>query len=134
MQVTWRADRSQVAEPFATNVTTCLAGVESDAACVITCGARDPAVEAAGYAAWEADHAQPKFTDPANSAHCCVPALAVDFTLVKDGKDDWDSSDPDWQAIIAAVRASPDLHPGADFGDDDHIEAVGWRRIRDASA
>lgn len=132
MSCTWNVDRSLVAEPFASDVTELLTNDPAD--WFITCGARDPAMEAAGYAAWEADHSQPKFTDPSNSAHCCVPALAVDVTLVKDGQDDWTYTDDNWQRMIQAVRESPRLHSGADFGDEDHIEAVAWRRIRDGTA
>lgn len=131
MSCTWRADRAQVAEPFASNVTALLTADSGD--WVITCGARDPAVEAAGYAAYLADPTQPKFTNPDNSAHCCVPALAVDVTLRAGSTDDWNYDDADWQRMIAAVRASPSLHSGADFPpppDQDHIEAVNWRALR----
>ena len=98
---------------------------------VITTGWRDPAVEAAGYAAWQADHSKPKFTNPDNSAHCCTPALAVDVTLVKGDTDDWDYTDADWQRMVNAVIASPHLHSlGPSIGDWDHIERVNWRAFR----
>ena len=125
--VTWKADRSQVAEPFATHVNDLLAADAGD--WFITCGARDPAVEAAGYAAWLADNTKPKYTDPKNSAHCAVPALAVDLTLVTNGTDNWDYQGPDWRRLVAGVRASPFLHSLDSIGDTDHIEAVHWRQI-----
>jgi hypothetical protein len=134
MSCTWRVDRSLVAEPFASDVTAILEADPGD--WVVTCGARDPAVEAAGYAAYLAHPTTaPKFTDPANSAHCCVPALAVDVTLVVGDADDWTYTDAAWQRMIAAVRASPHCHSGADFPppnppDQDHIEASNWRSLR----
>lgn len=107
---------------------------------VVTSGDRDGAVEQAGYAAWLADPTQPKFTNPANSAHVGAnfpdgKSRALDVTLVRDGKDVWDYADAGWQALIAAVRAHPRLHSGADFTDahgnptpdEDHIEKVDWR-------
>lgn len=127
MPCEWRADRSLVAEPFATHVTTLLQNDPGD--WVVTCGARDFATEAAGYARWLADPSQPKYTRPDNSAHCCVPALAVDITLRNGRSDDWDYHDAAWTRLVAAVRASPNLHSLVSIGDVDHIEAVGWRRL-----
>jgi hypothetical protein len=101
----------------------------------------DRATEEAGYQAWLADHTQPKYTDPADSAHVgdnfpdgC--ARAGDVTLVRDGRDVWEYTDPAWLALIAAVRAHPRLHSGADFTDaagrptpdQDHIEKLHWQR------
>jgi hypothetical protein len=129
MSCRWKVDRALVAEPFASDVTELLTNDPAD--WVITTGARDPNVERAGHEAWLADHTKPKFTDPSNSAHCRAPALAVDVTLVKDGKDDWDYKDADWQRMVAAVVAAPRLHSlGPSIGDWDHIEAVGWRTLR----
>lgn len=102
---------------------------------VLTCGWRDGAVEAAGYATWEADHTQPKFTDPSNSAHVGVnfadgKSRAIDVTLVRGGSDIWDVTDAGWVALIAAVAAHPYLHGLADIGDYDHIEKLHWQRDR----
>ena len=125
MSVTWRADRTLVAEPFASNVDALLAADPGD--WIITCGARDPAVEAAGYAVWLADHTQPKFTNPTNSAHCCAPARAVDVTLVIGTADDWDYKDQAWRRLVAAEDASLHLHSLDCIGDTDHIEETNWR-------
>ena len=105
----------------------------------ITAGWRDGAVEAAGYAAYKADpdHA-PEYTNPGNSAHVGANfpdgcARAVDVTLVRDGADVWDFTDPSWLAMRDAVRAHPRLHPGADFQppskpDWPHIEKLHWQQ------
>lgn len=128
MSVEWRADRSLVAEPFATDVTTLLEADPGD--WVVTCGARDRAVEAAGYAKWLADHSQPKYTNPDNSAHCVQPkAQAVDVTLREGDGDNWDYTSEPWQRMVAAVKAAPRLHSLWSIGDWDHIEAVNWRRL-----
>lgn len=132
MSVEWRADRSQVAEPFASDVTALLEADDGD--WVITCGARDPAVEAEGYAKWLADHSQPKYTNPANSAHCTVPARAVDVTLREGSTDNWDYQSEPWRRLVAAVKAAPRLHSLDDIGDTDHIEEVGWRIAAAANA
>ena len=132
MSCTWRADRSLVAEPFATHVDTLLTADPGD--WVVTCGARSYAVEKAGHDAWLADNTQPKFTNPDNSAHCTVPALAVDVTLRVGDKDDWTYTDAAWQGMVNAVVLSPNLHSlGPSIGDWDHIESVGWRELRGAS-
>ncbi len=128
MSCEWRADRSQVAEPFASDVTALLEADPGD--WVITCGARDPAVEAAGYAKWLANpKTAPKYTNPSNSAHCKVPAQAVDVTLREGSTDNWDYTSEPWQRLVAAVKAAPRLHSLWDIGDYDHIEAVNWREL-----
>ncbi len=127
MSCEWRADRSLVAEPFASDVTELLEADPGD--WVITCGARDPAVEAAGYAKWLADPSQPKFTNPDNSAHCKVPAEAVDVTLRDGSTDNWDYQSEPWRRLVAAVLAAPRLHSLDHIGDTDHIEAVNWRNL-----
>ena len=130
MAVEWRADRSQVEEAFANDVMALLEADPGD--WVVTCGARDRATEAAGYAAWLADpeHA-PKFTDPDNSAHCTQPkALAVDVTLRTGETDDWNYQDEAWQRMTRAVLASEHLHSlGPSIGDWDHIERYNWREF-----
>lgn len=128
MSCEWRADRTQVAEPFATDVTLLLEADEGD--WVITCGARDRAVEAAGYAAWLADPTQPKYTNPDNSAHCKLPkAQAVDVTLRDGPRDNWDYASEPWRRLVEKVRAHPRLHSLDSIGDTDHIEAVNWREL-----
>jgi hypothetical protein len=61
---------------------------------------------------------------------------AADVVLLLDGVLCWDESRPEYDALIAAVRASADLHSGADFPpsiiDIDHIEDVHWRAIEAA--
>lgn len=128
MSVRWQADRALVAEPFATNVSRILA--DDPGEWVITCGARDRAVELAGWRRYLADPAQPKYTNPDNSAHCCVPALAVDVTLISGAADDWDYRDAAWRRLVATVNASAHLHSLDDIGDTDHIEQSNWRSVR----
>ena len=130
MSAVVRVDETKV-EPQVLADVVALLNAQPDAF-VITCGWRDQATEQAGYLAWEADHTQPKFTDPSNSAHVggnfpdgC--ARAVDVTLVRDGRDDWDYTDPAWRALVEAVKAHPRLHSLDEIGDTDHIEKVDWR-------
>jgi len=132
MSCTWRADRTRVAEPFATHVTALLDADPGE--WIITCGAREAAVELAGYEAYLADPTQPKFTNPGNSAHCTVPALAVDVTLVAGDSDDWDYTDVAWRRLVAAVNASAHLHSLDGICDTDHIEATNWRALRTVAA
>jgi hypothetical protein len=104
----------------------------------VTCGWRDRATEQAGYDAWKANPANPKYTNPDNSAHVGEnfpdgKARAVDITLVVDGKDDWTPDHPAWQGLIAAVLAHPRLHGLADIGDYDHIEKLHWQRDKGSS-
>ena len=137
--ITWKVDRSLLKEPFASNVDALLSADPAD--WIVTSGYRSPDEQTALYA--EGRDNQGNIVTPSavvtnakagQSAHNA--GLAVDVTLVKDGKDDWDVRDPDWQRMIAAVRAAPDLHSGADFPtpDTDHIEAYRWKAIRNAQS
>lgn len=118
---------AQLDAQFAADITALLAADPGH--WVVTCGARDPVVEAAGYAAWLADPTKPKYTKPELSAHCCVPARAVDVTLVSGSIDDWDYTDASWQRLYAAILAHPRLHSGISFHDGDHIEQLHWMQL-----
>ena len=120
MTCTWKADRTLVNADFADDVDALLSADPGD--WYVTCGARSYEAEKAGHDAWLADNTKPKFTNPDNSAHCTVPALAVDVTLVRDGKDIWEYEDADWQRMVTAVIKSPHLHSlGPSIGDWDHL-------------
>lgn len=128
--ITWRADRFMLDSVFADDIDQLL--TVDPAMWIVICTGRDAAVEAAGYAKWLADHNQPKYTKPSNSAHCCVPARAVDAALVVDQHTIWDTKDANWQRLYAAILAHPRLHSGISFGDGDHIEQLHWQAFRDA--
>jgi hypothetical protein len=129
MSITWKVDRTLLKEPFATDVNDLLDADPGD--WFVTCGFRDSAEQKRLHDLYLAGG--PKATAPGNSAHEC--GLAVDVTLVKDGKDDWTYTDADWQRMVHVVVLSPHLHSlGPSIGDWDHIEAVNWRAIRDAVA
>ena len=123
----WKVDRTLVHEPFASDVDVLLTADPS--VWVITQGFRSTAQQDALFA-------QGRTTPGAimtkakggQSAHNF--GLAVDVTLVTPRGDDWNYEGPDWQRLIAAIRAAPRLHPGADFGDFDHIEAVHWQQLK----
>lgn len=122
MAITWRVDRGQLVEPFASDVDKLL-GADS-ASWYVTSGYRSLDEQKRLHDLFLAGG--PKATAPGNSAHNY--GLAVDVTLVKNGKDDWDYTDADWQRMVAAVQASPHLHSlGPAIGDWDHIEATVWR-------
>lgn len=127
MSVVWRARRDTCDPQFAADIDAELGADPGH--WIVTTSDRDRAVEAAGYAAWQADHSKPKYTDPDNSAHCCVPARAVDVTLVSGSVDDWDYTDASWQRLYARIRAHPRLHSGILFPvpDGDHIQQVNWK-------
>jgi hypothetical protein len=132
-----RIDPQRVDAPFLADVIALLVALPDD--WVITCGWRDVAVEAAGYAKWIEDPSQPKYTNPTNSAHVggnfpdgC--ARAVDVTLVRDGKDVWDYKDAGWRALVAAVLAHPRLHGLDSIGDTDHVEKLHWQRDKSVAA
>ena len=130
MSITWRADRALLDPTFGNDIDTVLTA--DPATWIVICTGRDAAVEAAGYAKWKADPHQPKYTSPANSAHCCVPARAADVALVVNGKTIWSYDDPNWIRLYAAILAHPRLHSGKSFGDGDHVEQLHWKALRDA--
>ena len=74
------------------------------------------------------------WSHPTNSAHIITAThkgLAGDFVPVEAGGTlSWDYTLPAYQRLMAAVRASPTLHSGADFpeGETDppHVELVDW--------
>lgn len=124
MSITWKVDRGLLKEPFASEVNDLLEADEAH--WYVTCGYRDTAEQTRLHEIYLAGG--PKATAPGNSAH--ERGLAVDVTLVVDGKDDWDYTDEDWQRMVESVKASPSLHSlGPSIGDWDHIEAVGWRSL-----
>lgn len=121
--ITWKVERRELREPFATDVNDLL---DADPAhWFVTQGLRSTAQQAALYQ----KHLDggPLAAPPGQSAH--EAGLAVDVTLVRDGKDIWDSADPDWRRLVAAVRAHPRLHSLDNVGDTDHIESTNWRKI-----
>lgn len=127
---TSRVNTSEIEPHFLADVIALL--VELPDSFYITCGNRGGATEEAGYAAWLADPSQPKFTNPANSAHVGAnfpdgKSRAVDVTLVRGNEDVWDVNDEGWQTLIAAVLAHPRLHGLASIGDFDHVEKLHWQ-------
>lgn len=134
--MTTRIDRSRVDAQTFNDVTQLCDGLADTF--VFTCGWRDGAVEKAGHDAWLADHSQPKYTDPSNSAHvgdnfADGKSRAIDVTLIRNGHDVWDPTDPGWQAFLAAVLAHPRLHGLSDIGDYDHVEKLTWQRDKMAA-
>lgn len=128
---TSRVNTAEIEPDFLADVVALLVGLEDSF--YVTCGWRDGATEAAGYAKWKADPTQPKFTDPSNSAHVGAnfpdgKSRAVDVTLVRGAADIWDYQDPAWRALVAAVLAHPRLHGLDSIGDTDHIEQLHWQR------
>lgn len=124
MAVVWKVDRSKLWPPFADDVDTLLAN--DPASWFVTYGFRTSTEQAALREKFLAGG--PRAAAPGHSAH--ERGLAVDVTLVKDGKDEWGyDHDPDWQRLIGKIRAHPRLHSLYDIGDGDHIEAVNWRQI-----
>lgn len=122
MSCRWKASREYMVEPFASDVTALLGADPGD--WVVTSSYRSLDEQKKLHDIYLAGG--PKATAPGNSAHNY--GLAVDVTLVKDGKDDWDYTDEDWQRMVDAVQASPHLHSlGPSIGDWDHIEATHWR-------
>lgn len=133
---TSRVNTAEIDAEFLADVVALL--TEIDESFYITTGWRDEAVELAGYQKWLADPSQPKFTDPANSAHVGAnfpdgKSRAVDVTLVRGSADVWDYRDPAWRALVAAVLAHPRLHGLDNIGDTDHIEKLHFERDRTIS-
>lgn len=136
-----RVDTNQIDSAFLEDVLALLTALPASLGTFyITCGWRDGAVEAAGYAAWKADHTKPKYTDPDDSAHVGTNfpddcSRAIDVTLSRGGKDIWEAPaneqrpvDPGWAALIAAVQAHPRLHSLVSIGDYDHVEKLHWQQ------
>ena len=129
MSVQWRADRSLIREPFASDVDVLLT---ADPALWVI----DAEQGFRTFALQDALYAQGRTTPGAivtNAKGGQSPhnyGLAVDVTLLTPRGADWNYAGPDWQRLIAAVRAAPRLHPGAAFGDMDHIEAVHWQQLK----
>ena len=105
---------------------------------VATCGQRSDALQTKDYAQGRTTPG-PIITNakPGDSAHEATPggSRAVDFKVVlPDGSITEDENHPAWQAAIAAIRASKNLHSGADFpkevpgapNDFDHVENYDW--------
>lgn len=132
MSVRWKVDRSLVYPPFAEHVDALLS--VDPATWVVTYGFRTHEEQDALYQKYLAGG--PKAAPPGHSAHEGAgrpgTALAVDVTLVVNGRDDWNYAHPDWRRLVASVRASRYLHSLDDIGDTDHIEMVNWRSIRDS--
>lgn len=138
MSIRWKVDRTLLKAPFAEDVDTLL--MQDPASWVVTYGFRTRDEQAALYALWLKwleDHPGadpkdgPRAAPPGMSAH--EAGLAVDVTLVNNGKDDWNYKGADWLRLVAAVEAHPRLHSLTGIGDTDHIEAVHWKDIASAS-
>ena len=132
--ITWRVDRTQVQAPFADDIDQVLSA--DLATWVITYGIRTFAEQDALYAkgrdaAGNVIDADAVVTEAKRGQSPHNFGLAVDVTLEKDGKDDWDyNTDPDWQRLYRTIDAHPRLHSGIHFPvpDGDHIEVVHWRQ------
>lgn len=92
-------------------------------------GARSFARECALHAAYVAGTG-PRATNPADSAHCCVPARAVDLELVDvvTGLAVWNYRDSRWRELVHAVGVSSDLHSLDAIGDTDHVQQYEWMK------
>lgn len=134
--ITWRIDRAQLQPQFAADVDS-ICGPDT-ATWVATYGIRTYAEQDALYA--KGRDADGNVIDKAavvtNAKGGESPhnwGMAIDVTLVKEGKDDWDyATDPDWQRLYAAIAAHPRLHSGIKFPvpDGDHIEVFNWKEHR----
>lgn len=127
MAVIWRADKSLLKQPFGDDVDALLR--DDPDTWVVTYGYRSLALQAELYAKYQAGG--PRAAPPGKSAHNY--GLAVDIVL--DGspapgiQPDWNTSNPAWVRLFAAVDAHPRLHSGRSFNDADHIEAVHWAAL-----
>jgi len=129
MTVAWKVDRTLLREPFAGDVDALLEALPDD--WYVTCGFRSSDEQKRLHDKFLAGG--PKATSPGNSAH--EYGLAVDVTLVVDGRDVWDYETPEWDRMLAAVAAHPRLHSLCQsIGDCDHIQAVRWRDLVTAPA
>lgn len=134
MSIEWRADRSQVQEPFATHVNDLL---DADPAeWIVVEGFRSAAQQDIDYAKGRDEDGNvidklKVITHAKGGQSPHNVGLAVDVALVVGHVTVWRYEDPNWQRMIAAVRASPNLHSGADFPDpdEDHIEASRWKTL-----
>lgn len=121
--ITWKVDRSQLNQRFASDIDQLLLNDESN--WYVTQGFRSSVYQQALYEKYL--QGGPLAAPPGHSAH--EVGLAVDVTLVRDGKDIWDYKDPAWRRLVEKVHMHPRLHSLDDHGDTDHIEAVNWRII-----
>lgn len=134
MSVTWRTDRSQLQHPFVDDLGALLA---SDAAnWFVTGGFRSFADQDADFAkgrdaAGNVIEADAVITDARGGQSPHNYGFAGDLTLVVDGKDVWDYSDPNWQRLFGKIDAHPRLHSGIRFPikDGPHVEAVRWKQL-----
>ncbi len=96
---------------------------------VVTHGYRSLAEQAELWAHYQ--RGGPKAAPPGRSAHNF--GLAVDVVLdgsVSPGlQPDWNTAHPGWTWLFDAVWQHPRLHSGRDFGDADHLEALGWKSL-----
>lgn len=131
--LTWRVNRAQV-DPRVADAVDALLGADP-ATWMVTGGLRTLDEQAADYAKGRDangvvidKNAVVTNAKPGQSAHNF--GLAVDVTLIEGTKDSWDyQHDPSWQRMISAVRATANLHSGADFPglkDYPHIELYHW--------
>lgn len=121
--ITWKVDRSQLNRLFAQDVHDLLSTDRGN--WFVTYGHRTHDEQAVLYARYQAGGALA--APPGTSAH--ESGLAVDVTLIKDNRDDWNYADSDWRRLVAIVLAHPRLHSLDNIGDTDHIEAANWHRI-----
>lgn len=131
---TTRVDMTQCPEPFRTDVQDLLSG--DPATWVVTEAYRSPEQQAIDWQKGrDADgiviDEVAVITNAKSGESPHNHALAVDVTLVVDGKDVWDYNDPSWLRLYAKIDAHPRLHSGIHFPekDGDHIEAVRWRQL-----
>jgi hypothetical protein len=131
--IVWKVSRLSVDPAFADDIDALL--MPDAAFWVVTFGRRTREVQAGLYATWllwldqhagEDPRNGPRAAPPGSSAH--EYGLAIDLTLVVNGKDDWNYKNTDWRRLVAAVKAHPRLHSLDSIGDTDHIECLHWRQ------
>lgn len=123
MSVIWHVDRSKLLEPFASDVNELLHN--DDDQWVVTQGWRSIIDQSVLYASYQ--RGGPLAAPPGDSAH--EKGLAVDVTLIRNGRDVWDYKNAAWRRLVHKIHMHPRLHSLDDHGDTDHIEAVNWRRV-----
>jgi hypothetical protein len=136
--IRWKVAREEVDPQVADDIDALLK--QDPAFWVVTFGFRTRETQATLYRAfllWLEQHPDaspkdgPRAAPPGSSAHegngTPGTAMAVDLTLVRNGKDIWTYTDPDWRRLVALVKAHPRLHSLDGIGDTDHVEAVNWK-------
>jgi hypothetical protein len=128
MPIRWGMFRDDLVLDFANDCDTLFAALPYTY--VVTAGARSAAKEDALYAQGRTTPGPiVTWAKPGDSAH--LYGLAIDVVLQTDTGTSYDTTQPGWVALVAAVRASPHLHSGADFpaseSDWPHIERLNWR-------